>query len=186
MDRKCGECTLCCTLLPVKGLNKGASVRCRHQRSLLHQAGAGCAVYHKEGFPVECALWNCRWLMDDTTEKLQRPDRSHYVIDIIPDFITGVAQDGREQKAAAIQVWIDPRYPDAHRDPAFREWLVENAGGCVALIRRDSENAMVLIPPQMSSTGDWEEVGDNRATMTEATHTGEQIANVLTGLGAMK
>jgi len=48
--------------------------------------GKGCAIYAKR--PMSCALWNCRWLVNDDTAELSRPDRSPYVIDIMPDYVT--------------------------------------------------------------------------------------------------
>ena len=44
--RRCGDCQLCCKLLPVRELSKGASERCRHQR-----VGKGCTVYRQPGMP---------------------------------------------------------------------------------------------------------------------------------------
>ena len=182
-ERQCGGCTLCCTLLPVVPLGKDGGVRCKHQRSAISAEGAGCAVYRKKGFPGECGLWSCRWLVDPTTSALLRPDISHYVIDIVPDFIT--AQNGGiEQKVPVIQVWIDPQYPDAHRDPKLREWIVNHEPNCLMLVRYDGEEAIVLIPPHMSSTGDWEE--PENLKNEGRTHRADEIAAVLTNSGAMK
>jgi hypothetical protein len=182
MERRCGECTLCCSLLPVVPLNKKAGERCINQR------GLGCKVHEKAGFPTECRLWNCRWLVDRTTTKLLRPDISHYVIDIVPDFIR--AQDdrrpGHETKVPVIQVWCDPRYPDAHLDPNLREWLRQHEPECLMLVRYNAEDARCLIPPHMSDTNQWEEVGGPRMKIEERTHSGEEIAAVLTNTGAMK
>lgn len=179
MERRCGDCSLCCTLLPVVALGKRDGERCKHQR------GLGCNIYRKEGFPGECALWSCRWLVDETTAGLLRPDIAHYVIDIIPDFVIGRGAAG-EQRAAAIQVWIDPRFPDAHRDPGFRQWMTDHEPNCVALIRFSARDAIVLIPPQMSDTGDWEEIGGERSVINEIPHSAEEVANVLSQLGAMR
>ena len=66
--RRCGDCQLCCKLLPVGALGKAAGERCRHQRH--HK---GCAVYRKRGFPSECGAWSCRWLVEDDTADLSRP-----------------------------------------------------------------------------------------------------------------
>ena len=41
-NRTCGNRQLCCRLLPVRELAKGANVRCQHQKF-----GVGCAVYHR-------------------------------------------------------------------------------------------------------------------------------------------
>jgi hypothetical protein len=179
MERICGDCTLCCSLLPVVALDKKAGERCINQR------GRGCKVHQKQGFPIECGLWNCRWLVDETTSKLLRPDISHYVIDISPDFVT--AQDkGREVKVPVIQVWIDPRYPEAHRDPNLREWLRQHEPQCLMLVRSNAEEAKVMIPSHMSDTGKGEEVGGARMLMENRTHRADEIAAVLTNTGAMK
>ena len=76
MTRQCGDCQLCCKLLPVPPLEKKAGQRCQHQKF-----GKGCTVYHsRAGMPMECSIWNCRWLVNDDADELSRPDRVHYVI----------------------------------------------------------------------------------------------------------
>jgi len=154
----------------VNSLNKGANTRCAHAR------GLGCNIYRKEGFPSECALWNCRWIINDDTADLQRPDRCHYVIDIVPDFVT--TGDTRAIKIPIIQVWCDPRYPDAHRDPALRAWILRQTG-FAALVRYNARDAIFLLPPTMSDTGQWEEVSGNRNRVEDGTHRASEIAAVL-------
>lgn len=113
MTRECGGCTLCCKLLPMQAganerlrdggqtiataialglltardaantvpdFDKPAGKRCPHQRH--HK---GCAIYARR--PFGCRFWNCRWLAEDDTAELLRPDRAHYVIDVSPDFV---------------------------------------------------------------------------------------------------
>lgn len=176
-DRQCGGCTLCCRLVPVETLNKGAGERCRHQRFR-----TGCAVWHKEGFPAECALWNCRWLINDDMDGMKRPDRAHYVVDLVPDFITAEAPGRGDVHVPVVQIWVDPHYPDAHRDPELRAWIARQKGYC-ALVRFDASHAIVLIPPYWSDTGDWEEVGSNRAIIEDRTHSAEEIFAKLTQAG---
>ena len=77
--RRCGECTLCCKLLPVVELKKKANTPCQFQRS-----GKGCTVHGTRKQPTSCAIWSCRWLMNEDADELARPDRSHYVIDPSP------------------------------------------------------------------------------------------------------
>ena len=58
----------------------------------------------------------------------------------------------------AVQVWIDPDYPDAHRDPKLRAWLAEmGKQDYVALIRYDHKETLTLIPPNMTHDGQWHE-----------------------------
>jgi hypothetical protein len=119
----------------LKDFDKPAGLRCPYQR---HKKG--CTVYSRR--PFGCRAWACRWLTSDDTGELQRPDRSHYVVDETPDFIVTHSGD----KVPIVQVWIDPDYPDAHRDPALRAYLLRRwqLDGHVALVRYDATRAMLL------------------------------------------
>jgi hypothetical protein len=140
-QRRCNECTLCCRLVPVGEIGKPANTVCPQQRS------KGCRVYGTRSFPRACRLWSCLWFTNDSVP-LQRPDRSHYVIDGALDF---VQLDGEPFKA--LQIWVDPRFPNAHRDPALRAWLEVRweTHNELALVRFDSASALVLIPPILMS-----------------------------------
>jgi hypothetical protein len=122
MTRKCGDCQLCCKLLPVVELGKLANQKCQHQKF-----GVGCAIYHR--CPRSCRLWSCQWLLGgDGTETLRRPDRGHYVVDIIPEFIRVQPHDGSpEAQVPVVQVWLDPRYPDAWQDAGLLAYRSGNA-----------------------------------------------------------
>jgi len=134
-------------------VDKKAGERCPHQRH--HK---GCAVYARR--PVACELWNCRWLVGDDTAELSRPDRSHYVIDIMPDIIrlrdntTGTAHE-----LYVVVVWVDPGYRDAYKDPALLAWIERRAkaGNTPAMIRWSRDEAMLLVPPSMSADHQWHE-----------------------------
>jgi hypothetical protein len=152
--RRCGDCQLCCRLLPTAEINKPALERCPHQKH-----GKGCAIYGHH--PMSCQLWNCRWLVDESTADLPRPDRTHYVIDLIPDFITMAPHDGSPPThIEVIQVWVDPAHKDAHRAPSFRRWL--EAQGKPAIIRYDSKDGFILFPPSTNSDGRWVEYMDSK------------------------
>ena len=170
--RECGDCQLCCKLLPVPPLNKGAGERCQHQKF-----GKGCAVYRKPGMPLDCALWNCRWLVNDDTAELSRPDRSHVVIDIMPDFISIRNDDSGEiQKIQVAQVWIDPKYPDAHRDPALRAWVARRAAqGIATMVRFNAKDAITIFAPPLTPDDAWHEITGN----CEPEHSVESVAQAL-------
>lgn len=167
LTRKCGDCQLCCRLMPMPQLNKPANKRCEHQSH-----ARGCKIY--AGRPAPCRLWNCRWLVNQDTADLSRPDRSHYVIDIVPDFITMEHNDtGEQYNLEVVQIWIDPKYPDAHRDPALRRYLERRgAEGVAALVRYGSGNGMTIFPPQMNVEHKWYEIKSNMQLRPE--HTGEE------------
>jgi len=150
--RTCGDCQLCCKLLPVKEIGKLANTRCAHQRT-----GKGCMVYNTMRMPFSCKVWNCRWLVNDDADDLKRPDRSHYVIDIMPDFVT--VRDEITGFAASIpvlQVWVDPGHPDAWRDPHLMAYIArrgetDNMG---TLIRFGNDRVISVFPPAVTG-GDW-------------------------------
>ena len=170
LSRRCGDCQLCCKLLPVRSLGKGAGERCRHQ-----QHHKGCKVYaNLLAVAPECRLWNCRWLVDEAGDT-SRPDHAHFVIDVMPDFIRADDGDGNIVEVPVVQVWVDPRYPDAHRDPAFRAWL--DREGQVALIRYSSGDGFVLFPPSRMASREWLEKGS--INDGEPTHSAAEIFRVL-------
>ena len=149
--RKCGDCTLCCRLLPVRELAKGAGVRCQHQK-----VGKGCTIYASR--PLSCRLWNCVWLDGEDTP-LRRPDRCHVVVDSQLDYVTALPDSGERVDIAVIQVWVDPRFPDAHRDPGLRAWLAQmgEEKGLAAMIRYNASDGFALFPPSMTPTGEFVE-----------------------------
>jgi hypothetical protein len=171
--RHCGDCQLCCKLLPVRALKKRANERCKHQK-----AGKGCAVYGDaaKGFPAECHFWSCRWLLHEPgTETMRRPDRVHYCLDIMPDYVTLVNNaTGARTEVEVVQVWCDAGYPDAHRDPGLRAFL--QAKRMPALVRYSEREALHLFPPSCSEDGQWHEAGGD---LREPPHTPGQVAKAL-------
>jgi hypothetical protein len=105
------------------------------------------------------------------------------VIDIMPDFIT--AQDnetGATQSIQVVQIWIDPRYSDAHREPALRRWMVRRAEeGKAAIVRFNSKEAIVIFAPPFDAGGEWHEMGSGM----EKTHTFAEIVQALGGEAKM-
>jgi hypothetical protein len=105
MRRQCGDCQLCCKLVPVQSINKPAGTACRFQK--FHK---GCTVYRSANMPFERAVWNCRWLVNDDTADLPRPDRAHYVIDLMPDYVTHIDnKTGEQRNIQVVQIWVDPK-----------------------------------------------------------------------------
>lgn len=150
--RQCGTCTLCCKLMPVEEIDKKANTRCKHQTF-----AKGCKVYSTPSMPSSCKMWNCRWIVSDDTADLPRPDRAHYVIDMVPDFIT-VGQHDANTRVDVVVVWVDRAFPDAHRDPNLRAYLARRGEeGYAALIRYNSSEGFVLFPPTMTPDGQFHE-----------------------------
>jgi hypothetical protein len=156
--RKCGECGLCCKLLGVPvPLNKPAGVKCVHSRH-----GKGCTIYKDR--PFACRSWSCRWVADPTTAGMPRPDRCHYVIDLQYDHIRMTdSRTGVEDVIPALQVWVDPAFPNAHRAPELRAYIaaLSEKWHVAAIIRLGSEKGILLYPPAVSADRQWHEVHDS-------------------------
>lgn len=174
MNRVCGKCTLCCKLVPVRELNKRAGERCKHQSS-----SKGCGVYHRldRGFPPSCGMWSCRWLIDDEAAKLGRPDRVHYVIDHLFDMIGIRNPDtGEEQQISTLQIWVDPAWPDAWRDPALLAYA--DVHNIPMMIRYDNRRGFVAFPPSVTGDKGWQ-VSDKSQTEVVETVTGNRLLDTL-------
>ncbi len=147
--RKCGDCTLCCRILPVHdpNLNKDHGVRCKHQRH------TGCVIY--ENRPNTCRQWSCGWLVGLGVDKMSRPDRSGYVVDPIADFAILTSphmNDGKPFDQPMVVVWVDPKTPDKWRsDEAlfefFERWGEQGFG---ALVRYSSTLCVTVFPKSLT------------------------------------
>lgn len=74
-ERRCGECSLCCTVLRVDELAKLGGTDCLHQ-----QAGGGCAIHPRR--PAICRAYRCLWLRG-RFGAADRPDRLGAVLDFV-------------------------------------------------------------------------------------------------------
>ena len=143
--RSCGDCTLCCRLMPVKDYGKLANEKCRHQRQ------KRCAIYANR--PRSCRLWSCAWLADAAIEKfdIPRPDKAHFIIDIQRGHIHISGK-----VVPSVEIWCDPRRRDAYRHRGLATYLNHVARkGVAALIRYASDEAIVVLAPNLTGTGDF-------------------------------
>ncbi len=76
MDRRCGECSLCCTVLRVDEIAKLGGTTCQHV-----QSGGGCGIHADR--PGICRAYQCMWLRGKFREE-DRPDRLQAVLDLVP------------------------------------------------------------------------------------------------------
>jgi len=170
-NRRCGDCQLCCKLLPVAEIDKPALSRCRHQ------CRAGCAIYATK--PISCAAWSCLWLQGEDTGP--RPDRAHLAVDPMPDYVVRINEEtGERFKHGVFQVWADPAYRDAHRAPAFRAWVERQARetGMMVLIRYGSRDGFLLAAPPVTG-GEWVEKPSGMGS--EPQHSIEDVRDALAG-----
>lgn len=107
--RTCEDCTLCCTLLGVRELDKPPVQHCKHC-----EVNVKCNIYNTR--PKECKDFNCWWLSGAVPEDL-KPNSSHVVLS---DLQTDL---GVEIEGQVIIVYTDPNYPDAYKTGKMKDFL---------------------------------------------------------------
>lgn len=176
--RACDGCTLCCKLMPIsddfsqdmvnevmeaaitvgdakpgdfdgmiKDFNKPAGQDCPHQCN-------GCAIYAKR--PIGCRLWQCAYV---SGADLPWPHECHYVVDVVPDVVRCSDVGKPPFDIDVVQVWVDPAYPEAHRDLRLRVYLAAAAEqyNAAAIIRYGSHDSFVLFAPCFTGGHGWVE-----------------------------
>jgi hypothetical protein len=149
MTKSCGSCSLCCKLVPVAEIEKPRNTWCPHCTK------PGCAIYDDR--PRGCRQWNCYWLLKDDWPAELEPRRCHVVVDIVTEVITYRDTETGEPKHPwdAIQLWVDPAFPHAHRNPLLRALLAEMCEKIdVLVLVRTGLRQFLLIPPH-ANKGEW-------------------------------
>jgi len=93
----CGECTACCTLLPIKWLDKPAGTDCVH-------CDGGCLIHDTKHF--ECSSFECSWLQSGVDNPALRPDRCGVIFEKVNDttFFGTISAAGKANNVARRQV----------------------------------------------------------------------------------
>lgn len=154
MTRECSGCSLCCRLLPVLEIGKKAAQRCHNQK-----LRKGCLVHGTPAQPMTCRIWSCHWLRSDID--LPRPDRSGYVIDPTMDVVVLGEDAFTGRRVPALQIWADASRGTPWRNLALRCWLEAEIGAreMVVVVRLNENDAITMLPPHLSETGEWAEIG---------------------------
>lgn len=94
---KCGECTLCCELLPIKWLGKPMNTPCIH-------CDAGCLIHDTKD--PECSGFDCMWRESGIDNDKLRPDRCGVVFEKTDDdnIYGNVRPGGNVSDAARMQM----------------------------------------------------------------------------------
>ena len=90
-----------------------------------------------------------------------RPDRVHYVIDALPDAVRLThTETGETVELKALQIWIDPSFPEAAQDPELRAYMLRMAKlhGMPSLLRWSHRIGTAIFPPPLNTDGQWHEV----------------------------
>jgi hypothetical protein len=154
----------------VRDFDKPAGERCQFQRH------TGCSVYRNR--PLGCRMWSCRWLVNDDTADMRRPDRAGYVIDLVPDFIRyREGPEGEGTPVEVVQIWIDPKRRDAWRDDKELTAYIERRAdeGKAAILRFSEREAIIVIAPAMADDGQWHQVTGGQLMAERSTWPGAKL-----------
>lgn len=107
--RACGDCTLCCKVVPVLEIAKPAGVWCPHCGG-----GKRCAIYDTRF--ASCRTFYCQWMIETGLGPEWKPERAKFVLI--------KTEAGRHLSAC-----VDPGFPSAwRRSPYYenlKQWAVE-------------------------------------------------------------
>jgi len=103
----------------------------------------------------------------------------------MPDFITIQYDDtSAPQDIQVVQIWVDPRHPDAWRDPDLMAYM-ERRGleGIAAIIRYGESDSFVVFPPALCGDGEFHDMRDHgKGESLGRSHTPVEILGALSGL----
>lgn len=123
-SRECGNCTVCCKVLPIKSLemNKTSHVLCEHCGE-----GQGCRIYAMR--PSLCRDYYCGWRMWDALPDDWRPDQSGVFVDRVK-FLPGAGDDIPAHYDKRFMVQLLLLRADAIDGPHFAEvvWALVHGG----------------------------------------------------------
>ena len=122
----CGDCTACCTVLPITELNKPGCVTCEQ----LDEKRPGCSIYASR--PKVCKEFECFWLID------QKDSRSVLPAEFRPDLL-GVLIMSTQRTAFGHTILAVETLPDGTKDERFRVFIG-------TLVEAGAIEAMVTIP----------------------------------------
>lgn len=89
VQRSCGACSACCTIVGVESIGKPAGARCSFERAIHPELGR-CSVYATR--PGGCRQYACLWLLGGLDNEADRPDALGVMLDAYrtPDGSVGV------------------------------------------------------------------------------------------------
>jgi hypothetical protein len=102
LGRSCGNCTLCCKIVPIetKEFTKPVDKWCQHC-----VIGKGCGIYADR--PPACRVWHCQWLVNDAFDDYWFPAKAKMVVQWLPR---------AAEEDTVIEILIDPGYPNRWKE----------------------------------------------------------------------
>jgi uncharacterized protein len=129
-SRICGECSLCCKLLPIAVLDKQANLWCQHCKP-----GNGCSIYNTR--PQVCRDYHCGWLLGVLNDNWY-PTNCHMIVTL------------PYERHPACTVAVDPDHSDIWEQEPYLDDLKSMAAqyGFVQVVLATGEGPMIgLVSP---------------------------------------
>ena len=139
--RACGSCMMCCKVLAIPAMPKGAGVWCTHA-----VPGKGCGIY--ETRPQGCADFYCHWMINPNLGPEWKPERAKFVLH------TGIERIGGRQ----ILLSVDPSFPNAWtKAPYFemiKKWARDGAADRRVVLVQIGSRHIVVLPDRIVEIGE--------------------------------
>jgi hypothetical protein len=136
--RSCGNCTLCCKVMGIRGLNKPINTWCQ-----FCEVGRSCKIYPTR--PDECRTFDCLWLRDQTFPDEFKPQKSRIVF-------------AAEHGGGRISAYVDAAFPSAWREKkvyAFlKRWASVQADKNVQVLVFIGRRTIAILPDRDVDLGD--------------------------------
>jgi len=182
IGRACGECSLCCKLLPIKkgegdnGFAKPANEWCKHC-----EVGKGCKIYADR--PTACRGFTCMWLCRGDVPEYWYPLKSKMVLVWVP-FIR------KTQPQNALEIHVDPGFPNRWREEPWHSSIREASqrgleNGTFTTFLLDGKQRLLILPNKevvaKGRIGMIRQIGPNEWTVLDGTQ--EQLDAMATEVG---
>lgn len=131
--RHCGGCTLCCSILGVKELEKPPLQDCPHC-----EIGKKCNIYSTR--PKECIDFDCLWKAGKIPYELDPKKTNVFLSDLKGDF----EKIGMEIENNKIIVYSNPSSPTAYKEGKMKDFLNELlAAGAELILVKDGKKLLM-------------------------------------------
>lgn len=145
---RCGECTLCCTLIQVDALDKPVNTPCEYCTK------KGCSIFKDEKRPVACKGFECLWYANPKLPDYLRPDRCNVIFETL---------GGRKTVIAL----MPPDKPEAWREPEVMGLIGPMVKSGTAVIASTGKDKNFLLPEGRTVEDVWAEVTDTWEEMNK-------------------
>jgi hypothetical protein len=143
--RECGDCSLCCKVVPVPQLEKPKDEWCKH----CAPGKGGCLIFGQEERPYACGAYQCMWTRQYDWPEWLKPSQSRVVFERVTDTI--------------MLGTCDPDMPDHWKKSAgFKRLLKKWASSGTTVVLRAGDEYHTFLPKGVKPKDVWDTLMEKR------------------------